>query len=96
MKEIGKLLKKRKNIGSFFVKAWDEKSIFFAFERVIRDEYGAQGIKNLVPTYLKNKKLFVKAGSSNWKNELWASKGSIIKKMNAELNSEQIEDIKME
>jgi hypothetical protein len=93
MKELGQLLKKRKG----FVQAtWDDKSIFYAFVRVIKEEYGNQGVKNLVPVYLKNKKLFVKSESSNWKNELWASKNVIVEKMNEELNSEQILDIKVE
>jgi len=57
MKELGQLLKRRKD---FSQTVWDDKSIFFAFERVIRGEYGNQGVKNLIPAYLKDKKLLLK------------------------------------
>lgn len=93
MKELGQLLKKRKG---FVQTAWDDKSIFFAFQRVIREEYGGQGIKNLVPRFFKNKKLFIRVESSNWKNELWSNKSAIVKKINKELNSEEVSEIKVE
>jgi hypothetical protein len=93
MKELSQLLKKREGFKSV---VWDSKSIFFAFQKVIKDEYGNQGIKNLTPVFFKEKKLFIKTGSSNWANELWANKKSIIEAMNQEINSRQIEDIKID
>lgn len=73
---------------------WDEKSIFFAFRRVIRAEYGAQGEKRITPTYLKNKKLFIDCAQSVWAHELSMRKDELIQKTNQELGSDEIEDIK--
>jgi len=75
--------------------AWDEKSIFFAFMRVIRAEYGAQGEKKITPTYLKNKKLFIDCSQSVWAHELSMRKDELVKKINQELGSAEVEDIKI-
>ena len=90
MKDLKQLLAK-KPIGTRA--ALDEKSIFFVFQKVIKDEYGRQGEGNLIPHYLKDKKIFIKAGNSNWANELWLSKGNIIQRINREIGSEEITDI---
>jgi len=79
---------KKKNI------VWDEKSIFFAFMRVIKAEYGAQGEKRIIPTYLKNKKIFIDCSQSVWAHELLMRKEELIEKTNQELGSNEIEDIK--
>lgn len=94
MKELSKLLSLRKR--EFKQTVWDDKSIFFAFRRIIKEEYGSQGEKNLVPTFLKNKKLFIKAGSSNWANELYGNRSAIIEKINSEINSYQVDEIKLD
>lgn len=94
MKELSKLLSLRKK--EFKQTVWDDKGIFYAFKKVIKEEYGNQGEKNLVPTFLKNGKLFVKAGGSNWANELYGNRVSIVEKINRELNSEQVCEIKLD
>lgn len=77
-------------------KIWDEKSIFYAFKRVIADEYGKKGAQILTPRFIKNKKLFIASQSSNWANEIWINRHEIIRKLNQELDSEEIAEIKME
>lgn len=74
---------------------WDEKSIFFAFERIIKEEFGSHGAKNLTATYLKNKKLFVESKSSVWTSELNLNKEEIKNRINKELGSVEIWEIKI-
>jgi hypothetical protein len=74
---------------------WDEKSIFFAFERIIKEEFGNQGVKNLTTTYLKNKRLFVEYKSSIWASELNLNKEEIKNRINKELGSEEVWEIKI-
>jgi len=92
MKRISQLIFKKRDDKKLI---WDEKSIFFAFQRVIKEEYGNQGIKNLIPNFYKNKKLFVKSLSSVWANELMLNKGTFIKRINHELNQEEVKEIKI-
>lgn len=72
-----------------------DKDFFYLFERIIRAEYGNQGVKNLKATYLKNGKIFVKSDSSIFSNELILNKNEIIRKINQEIGSEDVIDIKV-
>lgn len=92
MKGIGQLLKKRAEDKP---KIWDEKSIFYAFYRVMREEYGKKGSNILKPHFLKNKKLFISSGNSVWANEVWINRGELIKKINQELGSKEVTEIKI-
>jgi hypothetical protein len=94
MKKLGlfldkKFLDNKKKI------VWDEKSVFFAFERIIKEEFGSHGAKNLKADYLKNKRLFITCESSVWKSELNLNKEEIRKKLNEELGGEEIFEIKI-
>lgn len=90
MKQIGQfLLKKSINRPSII----DEKSIFFVFETVIKEEYGKQGVGNIKPHMYRDHKLFVKTFSSNWANELWLNKKHILKRVNDEIGSEEVHDL---
>lgn len=73
----------------------DDKSIFYFFSKIIEKEYGNKGLGNLSPNFLKKKTLFVKARSSVWANELWLNKSEIIGKINKEIGSEEIKEIKI-
>ena len=75
--------------------ALSDKEIFYLFERIIKREYGNQGSKNLKPNFFKNKKLFIRSESSIFANELLLNKKSIIQKINQEIGSEEIKDIKV-
>lgn len=94
MKKIGifisnKIQGKQKKI------ALSDKEVFYVFERIIKQEYGNQGIKNLKPNFFKNGKVFVRSESSVFANELLLNKNEIIKKLNQEIGSEEISDIKI-
>jgi hypothetical protein len=73
--------------------ALDEKSLFYFFNKIIEREYGSKGLFNLKPDFLKNKKIFVKAKSSVWANELWLNRGEIIEKINQEIGSKEVDEI---
>ena len=90
MKKLASFLK-RKNIYKAVI--IDDKSIFYLFGSIIKEEYGKKGVQNLTADYFKDKKIFVKAENSNWANELWLNKNIIIKRMNMELGANEIEDI---
>lgn len=90
MKDLKQLLKKR-TIGAKV--ALDEKSVFFVFSKVIKEEYGKQGAEHIRPKLLKDKKIFVESDSSAWGSEIWLNKAYIISKVNQEIGSEEITDI---
>jgi predicted nucleic acid-binding Zn ribbon protein len=73
----------------------DEKSIFYFFERIVEKEYGSKGLANLKADFLKNGKLFIKAKSSAWANELWISRKEVVEKLNKEIGSQEIDEIKV-
>lgn len=90
MKDLRKLLEKKTLAKP---SALDEKSLFYVVSKVIQQEYGKQGVHNIQPHYYKNKKLFIKTGSSNWANELWLNKSVILKKINDEIGYEEVTDL---
>ncbi len=72
----------------------DDKTVFFLFKKIIKEEFGSVGLEKLVPDYFANGILHVKSTSSNWSSELWTEKTKIIKKINQEIGSKEIKDIK--
>lgn len=92
MKKLADLLNLKKTPAKAAV---DEKTIFYFFNKIIEREYGNKGLANLRTEILKNKKLFIKAKSSVWANELWLNRGEIIKKINKEISSPEIDEIKI-
>ena len=73
----------------------DEKSIFYFFNKIIEKEYGNRGLESLRPTYWKNGKLFVEAKSSVWGGDLWINRAAIISKINQEIGSRTVDEIKI-
>ncbi|MDO8529596.1 MAG: DciA family protein [bacterium] len=92
MKKIGLLLNKRKNAPR---EKLDEKSIFYLFQKIIKEEYGNQGFQKLKPVFLKNGKLFIKSQSSVWANEIYLNRENFIRKMNREIGEKEIFEIKI-
>lgn len=92
MKKIGSLLIKKEFSQQVPL---DEKSIFYVFGKVIKQEYGNFGVENFKAQYLKNGKLFVKAENSVWASELWLNREAIMEKMNRELGSNEIKELSL-
>lgn len=92
MKALGDILGQRK-LGR--KAALDDKTVFFVFKKVIKEEFGEIGSQKFIPDYFAKKTLFVKAHNSAWSAELWTNKARIIKKINQELGEEAVENLKM-
>jgi hypothetical protein len=77
------------------VHSFDDKDVFFVFQRAIREEYGNYGSEKLKADFFKNKTVFVKSDSSNFASELWTHRQKIIRKMNEELGEGTVREIKI-
>lgn len=73
----------------------DEKSIFYLFQKIIKEEYGNQGFQKLKPVFLKNGKLFIESQSSVWANEIYLNRENFVQKMNQEIGEREIFEIKI-
>ncbi len=74
----------------------DDQSIFYVFKKIVAQEYGARGEQNIEARYYKDKKLFVASKSSLWMSELQLNRQYFIEKMNEELGTDAILEIKVE
>jgi len=91
MKSLQSLLVKRKIEKKTEL---DDKTVFYVFKKIIKEEFGNIGIEKLQPDYYSAGKLFIKSESSAWLSELWMNKEKIIRKINQEIGQEEIKDIK--
>lgn len=92
MKKIGQYLKNK----DFTQQAvLDEKTVFYVFKKIIKNEYGNKGVEKLKPDFYKNGKLFVSSDSSSWANELWLGREEIKNKINHELKTDEIKEVKV-
>ncbi len=92
MKSLGALLQKKdvRQKKTFL----DEKTAFYIFREVIKEEFGNQGAAKLIPDYFSKKTIFVKFTSSAWASELRLMQKEIIRKINEKLGGKLIEEIK--
>lgn len=100
MKNIGKYLAhKKKNTDLHDKKRLsrdiDDQTLFHLFSRAVRDEYGRQGEKNIVPTFYKNGVIFVKINNSIWAQELWMHRNFFVNAINEKIGSDVIKNIKI-
>lgn len=73
----------------------DDKTIFYLFKKIIKEEFGNIGLEKLIPNYFSNGTLFIKSESSAWASELELQKAKIIRQINQEIGSQQIQNIKL-
>lgn len=92
MKKIGILINQKRVVSNLVIGA---KDVFYVFEKIIKQEYGIRGVKNLKPTFFKNGKIFVKSENSVFASELLLSKNEIIQKINQEIGKNEIVNIKI-
>ena len=90
MKDFKQLIKNKASNKPIML---DEKSVFFVFQLIIKEEYGRLGSENIKPDYLKDKKIFIKVIGTNWANEIWLNRAQIVKKVNDKLGGEEIKDL---
>lgn len=84
-----------KREGSFQSAALDDKTVFFLFRKIIREEYGTRGLNELSPVQYLEKVLSIKAGNPLYSNELWMRRESLMERMNQELGDEAVKEIKL-
>lgn len=92
MQTLKSLLPKKQRVAP---KEIDEKTIFHIAKQVLVEEYGVRGGENILPTYYKDKKLFLAPRSSLWGSELYLMREHIAKRINAILGSEEVKEIKI-
>ena len=73
----------------------DDKTVFYLFKKIIKEEFGNVGIEKLIPDYFAQDTLHIKSQSSAWSSELELQKAKIIRQINKEIGGEQIRNIKM-
>lgn len=74
--------------------ALDNKDVFYIFSKIIKEEFGSVGAAKLKPDYFNRKILHVRAESPTWAAELWLNKKDVIRKLNAALGANTIDEIK--
>lgn len=84
-----------KNKAEKIQKEVDEKTLFHLFSCVIKEEFGNQGQKNIIPNFLKNETIFVKIENSIWAQELWLQRIFITEKLNEKIGRKIIKEIKV-
>lgn len=75
---------------------YDDKTIFFIFSKIIREEYGRRGLCEFTPHLYRYNLIYIHAKRSSWAHELFTNKDNIIKKINKELKSEEIRGLKID
>ena len=73
----------------------DDKTVFYLFKQIIKEEFGNMGLEKLIPDYFAQGILHIKSQSSAWSSELELQKSKIIRQINKEIGSEQIRNIKL-
>lgn len=73
----------------------DEKTLFFVCKKILVEEYGVRGGENIIPTFYKDKKLFLSPRSSLWGNEVWLGREYLKERINAMLGREVVMEVKI-
>lgn len=73
----------------------DEKTIFYICKKILIEEYGSKGGENIIPTFYKERKLFLTPRSSLWANEVWLQRENLVARINEALGSDAISEIKV-
>jgi predicted nucleic acid-binding Zn ribbon protein len=73
----------------------DDQTIMHLFSRAVREEYGRQGEKNIVPKFYKNGVIFVTIQNSIWAQELWTNRSLFVRVLNEKIGSKVVKNIKI-
>ena len=92
MKSLKTFLEK-KNINKKII--LDDKTVFFLFKKITKEEFGNSGLEKLIPDYFANGILHIKSQSSPWASELELQKAKIIRQINKEIGQVEIKNIKI-
>lgn len=92
MRTLKELLPRERDVAP---KEIDEKTIFHIAKRILIEEYGARGGENIIPSFYKDKKLFLSPRSSLWASEIYLMQDHLAQRINEVLGSEEIKEIKI-
>lgn len=95
MKSLKQLLTKKHPAGKIKKASLDKETLFFIFKKIIKEDFGQIGADKFTPDYFSRKTLFIKSASSAWSSELWLNRKRIMRKINAELGENAVEEIKI-
>ena len=73
----------------------DDKTVFFLFRKIIREEYGMRGALELEPAVFQEGVLSVKASNPLYSSELWIRRETIIERMNKSLGAPVIHELRL-
>jgi hypothetical protein len=90
MKTLGSFINKKNLVRGPIV---DQQSVFYIFQIVIKEEYGRQGVENIVPVLFRDRKIFIKSSGSALVSDILLKRSQIIGKINKELGGEEIVDL---
>ncbi len=90
MKTLGSFISKKTLERGNFV---DQQTVFYIFIRIIKEEYGKQGIEHIVPVSFRERRIELKISGNIWESEILLRKKQIIALLNKELGGEEIADL---
>lgn len=73
----------------------DDKTIFFIFRRIIREEYGMRGAAELEPVGYADGVLSIKANNPLYSSELWVRREAMLSRMNEALEQDAVRELRL-
>lgn len=73
----------------------DDKTVFFIFRKIIREEYGLRGISVLEPVLFIDGILSVKASNPLYSSELWIRREIILNKICLSLGQDTVRELRL-
>ncbi len=81
--------------GSIEVAKLDDKTVFFIFRKLIREEYGSRGAAELEPVAFVDGVLSIKANNPLYSSELWVRRETMREKMNTALEQDVVCELRL-
>ncbi len=72
----------------------DDKTVFYVFSRIISEEYGRKGEKAIIPSFYRNRIIFVRFSESLWAQEVWTNRQYLIRRLNERVGQKVVVNIK--
>ncbi|MFA5986711.1 MAG: DciA family protein [Parcubacteria group bacterium] len=73
----------------------DDQTIMHLFSRAVREEYGRQGEKNIVPKLYKNGLIFISIHNAIWAQEIWLRRDFFVEALNEKIGRKVVRGIKI-
>lgn len=73
----------------------DDKTVFFIFRKIVREEYGVRGAAELEPVAFIDGILSIKANNPLYSSELWVRREMVREKINTALEQDIICELRL-